>query len=617
MAAVGVAVNQRAYAPAVSYAPSIDPYAFLVDQLIDGHTLAWATEQSRRTGELPHKVLISNGHLTEADYIAALCANLAVRFDRVQRPAARETEVIDGLGGDPDVVFETGRRLLAVGIAPLPVSSPSREIRSLEHARWERVRAAARGFHKQNPDLSAAAKFPAWQLVALTVVIGLGLGAFAGAPQVGEKFVVIGLSMAFVVVVALRAVALVMTLFVAPRSARPSRRPAATLPIYSIIVPLFREESALADVVAALERLEYPVGRLDVMLVLESTDQATQAAAQLLRLPPHMRIVIIPDLLPRTKPKALNYALQMARGEYVVVFDAEDEPEPDQLLRALAMFEADPRLCCVQARLDIYNWRENWLTRQFALEYGALFSGLLPCFERLGLAMPLGGTSNHFRRRDLQRFGAWDAYNVTEDADLGVRIARRGGRIAVLDAVTHEQAPPELRVWIRQRTRWLKGYIQTWSVHMRDPAKLMAELGVWSFIGFQGYVGGLLIAALVYPVFLIVLLAQLGQGHWLIGAGGDLGAWVAVLCAANLVLGNLSALALAGHIALRRGRWTLLPDLILTPWYWLLISVAAYRALFQLWQAPYAWEKTPHEMTDRQRQMRRSALAARSSRHQH
>lgn len=211
---------------------------------------------------------------------------------------------------------------------------------------------------------------------------------------------------------------------------------------------------------------------------------------------------MVPDLHPRTKPKALNYALPLARGEYLVIYDAEDRPERDQLRKALAAFqEGPPNLACLQAKLNLYNASDNGLTRQFTIEYDALFEGLLPALDRLQLPIPLGGTSNHFRVSALKWLMAWDPFNVTEDADLGTRLARSRYRCRVLDSTTFEEAPPRLSSWFPQRTRWIKGYMQTWFVHMRQPARLWRELGAAGFLGFQVMIGGTVLSALVHPWF--------------------------------------------------------------------------------------------------------------------
>lgn len=270
-------------------------------------------------------------------------------------------------------------------------------------------------------------------------------------------------SLVLLSIVLLRGLGLLTLLSRARRPPSPPRQGIDhELPIYSILVPLYREAEVVPDLVKALAAIDYPAHRLDVLLIAEEEDVATQAAIAAAALAPNTRMVVVPPGRPRTKPRALNFALEFARGAYVVVFDAEDVPEPSQLRRALALLRSDARLGCVQARLVIYNTRASWLTAQFALEYAALFEGLLPALERLGLPIPLGGTSNHFPRAVLEDLGRWDPYNVTEDADLGLRLARAGLEVRMLDCQTWEEAPSSFRVWRGQRTRWLKGWMQTY-----------------------------------------------------------------------------------------------------------------------------------------------------------
>lgn len=371
--------------------------------------------------------------------------------------------------------------------------------------------------------------------------------------------------------------------------------PDERLPSYTVLVPLYDEPDVLPSLVRGLAALDYPAHRLDLVLVLEMRDRATIAAAARLTLPLNMRIVLVPPGGPKTKPKALNYALATARGDLVVVYDAEDRPEPDQLRRAAAAFRrAGPDLACVQARLNVYNPDDGFFARQFALEYSALFDGLLPALERLGLPIPLGGTSNHFRLDVLRAVGAWDPYNVTEDADLGIRLARMGYRTGIIASTTWEEAPNRRRIWLGQRTRWLKGWVQTWLVHMRHPFRLLAEVGPWQFLGLQVVMGGVLLSVLVFPVAAIALALT-----WLAGGfDGDganaLDSWVWMAALANLALGIAAPMAAAALAVVRRSRAWLLASVLWMPVYWLLISVAGYRALLDLARRPFYWEKTRH-----------------------
>jgi cellulose synthase/poly-beta-1,6-N-acetylglucosamine synthase-like glycosyltransferase len=264
-----------------------------------------------------------------------------------------------------------------------------------------------------------------------------------------------------------------------------------------------------------------------------------------------------------------------------VIFDAEDRPDRDQLRRAFAVFRrGPPSVACVQAALNIYNASDNWLTRQFTLEYCALFDALLPALDRLRLPIPLGGTSNHFRMAALKWLMAWDPFNVTEDADLGIRLVRSGYRCAVLSSTTFEEAPPALMSWLRQRTRWLKGYMQTWLVHMRSPRKLWRELGPFGFIGFQTIVGGTILSALVHPWFYVLAGIELAQGGLLVPPKAMLGWPFWVIAWFDLLTGYVASMALGFLSAQGRGYRHLFKDVPMMPLYWLMISAAAYRALW-------------------------------------
>lgn len=366
------------------------------------------------------------------------------------------------------------------------------------------------------------------------------------------------------------------------------------LPRYAVLVPLYDEAAGIPSLLAALDALDYPRDRLDILLVVEVADRATQRAIRAETLPPHMRLVVVPDGSPRTKPRAINHALGETDGVYVVVFDAEDVPEPDQLRRALGVLRADRRVGCVQACLNTYNAETNWLTRQFTVEYTALFDHLLPALARFGFVVPLGGTSNHFPRRVLDELNGWDPYNVTEDADLGVRLARAGYRVATLSSTTWEEAPERFRTWLGQRTRWLKGWMQTWLVHSRSPRRLIRELGWKRGIGLQVMFTAFVVPPLAHPWAFLLLLSQLGAGPSAGPEAGWLDAalwWVSV----TNIVGGYAAAAVLGAIAVRRRGWPQLAwHALMVPVYWLAVSLAAYRALAQLLSAPHFWEKTQH-----------------------
>jgi cellulose synthase/poly-beta-1,6-N-acetylglucosamine synthase-like glycosyltransferase len=370
-------------------------------------------------------------------------------------------------------------------------------------------------------------------------------------------------------------------------------RDARPWPLYSILVPMYREPETLPIMVRSLQALDYPPDRLDIQLLLEADDTPTLAAARAMTLPPSFRITEIPPSFPRTKPKACNIGLHHARGELLVIFDAEDRPEPDQLKKAVLAFENSPaRTACVQSRLNYYNPDQNLLTRWFAAEYSAWFDMQLPGLAALHAVIPLGGTSNHFRTAVLRELHGWDAYNVAEDCDLGVRLCRAGHGTRMVAATTWEEACSSVRFWIRQRTRWQKGYIQTYWVHMRRPLRLLRELGPASFLHFQLLIGGVVFSSLINPVFWLMALVWFAARPAALSAlfpGPVFAAGALCLFAGNFVFVYLNLLG-----CYRRRYDRLLWPNLLTPVYWLLMSYSGWRAFLQFFRDPFQWEKTQH-----------------------
>ena len=371
-------------------------------------------------------------------------------------------------------------------------------------------------------------------------------------------------------------------------------------PVYTVLVALWREANMVPQLLAALSRLAWPADKLEIKLVCEADDRETIAAIRSHPLGSMVEIIEVPPSLPRTKPKALRYALPMCRGEFVVLFDAEDIPHPYQLHEAWSVFDrAGPRLGCLQAPLEIINYDRNWISRCFAFEYAALFRGLVPWLASLRLAFPLGGTSNHFRRSALEAVGAWDPHNVTEDADLGIRLARLGYATGVLTRPTYESAPDCWADWFPQRARWNKGWLQTWLVHMRSPVRLARELGFGSFLVAQFVLFGMVFSALVHPLMIISLIYL----AVVILAGIPLSTFAGILLAADLasIAGGYAGFFLLGWTRLRADEKAGFATIVAsTPLYWLLISVAAWKAVRDLFVNPFHWDKTSHTPYHRQ-----------------
>ena len=365
------------------------------------------------------------------------------------------------------------------------------------------------------------------------------------------------------------------------------------LPVFTVLVPMFREPKMLPVLARSLRQLNYPLGKLDIKLVLEAGDHETIEAASKLGLEGVFEVIRVPPSHPQTKPKACNFALQFARGEFLVVYDAEDRPEPDQLRKVVAAFrQSSPNTACLQCRLSYFNATENWLTRMFTLDYALWFDQMLPGLERLNVPIPLGGTSNHFKIDVLRELHAWDPFNVTEDADLGVRLTQKGYRVGVVDSTTFEEASCHVGNWIRQRSRWMKGYMQTFLVHTRRPLHLLRTTGPLGFLGFVFFIGGTVLSGLLNPVFWLLYLV------WLIAAtnGFDPAFPQSLLFLSlfNLLAGNGAFIFLHMLAPIRRGWLDLIPYSLTALGYWVMISLAAYKGLWQLLRNPFYWEKTHH-----------------------
>ncbi|MGD1883991.1 MAG: glycosyltransferase [Paracoccaceae bacterium] len=382
-----------------------------------------------------------------------------------------------------------------------------------------------------------------------------------------------------------------------PDSHKPHLPQGKRLPKVSVMVPLFEEQEITKALVSRLSRLSYPKSLLDIVLVIEAKDDVTRATLARADLPPWMSVVEVPDDGEiTTKPRALNYALGFCKGSIIGVWDAEDAPALDQLERVVERFEKAPSdVACLQGILDYYNSRTNWLSRCFTIEYAMWWRVVLPGIARLGLIVPLGGTTLFFRRDILEKLGAWDAHNVTEDADLGLRLARHGYRTELIPTVTLEEANCLPWRWVRQRSRWMKGFLITYLVHMRSPRTLLRDVGAWRFFGIQ---------ILFMASFAQVALAPALWTFWLLLLGLPhpvqttltpqiVGALIIFFIASELL--NLTMGCLAVSSPTHRH---LIPSVLLMPIYFILGTFAAVKALYEMIRKPFFWDKTEHGLSD-------------------
>lgn len=600
------------------------------DRLSDG-MLAAAQRRADDLGVGADRVLLTTGLIEEEDYVQAFAASCDVMFDPLTDTPRSACPLAD------DRLIESA----AVGLLPLqvedelvlvvaPRAGAARRLTNLlasshdltrrlrftsaqrlqqfvvQHGNEALGRRATDRLRLAFPALSAAPR-PRQGLRATFIAIAALAFALLAAPSPIIATIHITLAIIFMAWIALR---LFGSLAKNPEQNHFSHIADDKLPVYTIIVALYREATSVKNLVTSLRRLDYPPEKLDIKLVVEADDAETRAAIARLRLGPPFEILIAPAIGPRTKPKALNAALPFAQGTFTVVYDAEDRPERNQLRRALDMFLSDAELACVQARLTIDNTADSWLARIFTAEYAGQFDVFLPGLAALRLPLPLGGSSNHFRTAMLREIGAWDPYNVTEDADLGMRLSRFAYRSAVIASTTYEEAPARYMPWLRQRTRWFKGWMKTWLVHMRAPHRLLQDLGVAGFLTFQLVVGGNVLAALVYPIFLAGALHELAvdaPSHQ-----GFVATLLAGLHATTLVSGVLAS-AFVGWLGLaRRGLAAHAWVLVLIPLHWLLLSLAAWRALYQLLRDPYRWEKTEHGLAHTSRRLADGAFSGES-----
>jgi cellulose synthase/poly-beta-1,6-N-acetylglucosamine synthase-like glycosyltransferase len=598
---------------------AVDEWASLLQRLsISPRLAAYLLATAHHRGSTVPDELLFSGLVDEATLYREIAISLGLPFRDGFAPGELRVDVADALallksGSCPLVQVVGQDGFIAYVASPKPaecqglrdlvrrspmlvgrisIAPPSVVRRALIAIATPRLKEIARdGLFTAEPRFSARFVVSGWQGAMLGAIAVAVPVAFAIAPD--EAFLALHLcaTVFFMSCVVLRLAAAVASL--PPPGPPPEAFDPANAPVYTILVALRDEVEVVPELLASLGRLSWPRSRLQVVFICEDDDRRTIDALRTAGLRPWAEIIEVPRGMPATKPNALTFALALTHGELVAVYDAEDRPHPMQLWEAWGRFRGeDHGLACLQAPLRIDNGAAGILPRMFALEYAALFGRFLPYLAQRGLVLPLGGTSNHFRRAALEEVGAWDPYNVTEDADLGVRLARHGYRSGVIHAPTGEDAPERAMVWVKQRSRWLKGWAQTWLVHMRDPAGLKADLGIGSFVGLQVLLAGLLLSSLLHPVLLFTGGGLAAKAV----AGGGLPPAQVVLFALdvfNIALGYGAFLLLGWRSAPaeRRDFWKMV---LYTPLYWMMMSVAAWRALEQLLIRPHHWEKTPH-----------------------
>jgi cellulose synthase/poly-beta-1,6-N-acetylglucosamine synthase-like glycosyltransferase len=597
---------------------------FLELELITEEQLAEALGEQRRTGSRLGEILVASGAVSEQELLAVIADHF--RLQRVDlsgyKPDPEVTALIPEplasrlrcvpLAADESTLYLAVADALEDGTIAMLAEHTHLELKELLATRnsiddlvrdiygKQYVRTAKLALMEGDPDNSADRVLSVGQryfFVGAVVLIALLLFVFTQATLI----VLVAAASAFYLASTLYKARLIYRslgggAYVDVSDEEIAALDERDLPVYTILVPLYKEAAIVPRLMAGIGRLNYPKTKLDVRLLCEEDDPETPAAIRALAPPPHFKLVVVPDAQPKTKPKACNYGILQADGQYVVIFDAEDKPEPDQLKRAVVAFgKAEPSLTCLQAKLNYFNTGQNLLTRLFSIEYSMHFDLLLPGLCAVKAPIPLGGTSNHFRTDRLIELGAWDPYNVTEDADLGIRLFKAGYTTAMIDSTTLEEANSDVGNWVRQRSRWIKGYFQTWLVHMRHPVRLCRQLGVGAFTSFNLIVGGAFIF-LLNPIFwlLTVLFAVTQAGFIQV----LFPAFIFYIAAGSLVIGNFMFVFFNVAGTLQTGNFDLTRYALLSPAYWAMMSWAAWKGFIQLMYKPFYWEKTVHGLDE-------------------
>lgn len=458
-----------------------------------------------------------------------------------------------------------------------------------------------RGDHLFLPDTSSTKEmflFPTVIGVMVVSTLGIGLIAvIATLMSVSIVVVISGLITLFYFVFMLFKLTIIASSLKTPLVTASAEQLASLsdedLPIYTVLVPLRDEAEVIEQIKSALGAIEYPPEKLNLIITVEQNDHATKAALARAQLPTHWQILELPDTAPKTKPKALNCAFLEALGDYLVIYDAEIIPDPDQLKKAICIFKDNPTTAILQPRLDHYNTYQNLLTRLFTIEFTFHYDLFLPGLARFMFPIPLSGHSTHFRVSALRECGAWDPYNVAEDCEIGMRLFRRGYRSNVFDSISREEAASTLSSWVKQRTRWMKGFIQTTIVHLRYPRHTRREMGGWrNFLVFLLVVPGTVLVNLLNIFMMSLFLA------WILFQPAFIQTLypLPILYTANVVaiIGGFLFVYFTMISLYRRGKFDLVRWWFCQPLYWLLLSYATMRSIIQLITSPHVWEKTVH-----------------------
>ncbi|MDT3403184.1 glycosyltransferase [Mucilaginibacter terrae] len=542
--------------------------------------------------------------IREEAYQEEILEKIDLRFadERMAIPLRIEDNRVVTLMADPEDQLFIDFVRLTYGLEPIIIVASDLDITWLSHKLLGQKYVKSAVFELLNNDQASSAltTFTSKQLVFLFVLLGAIAAGLVLSFKITSIIINVIMSVFFLFTISfklfLSLVGSKFELYQAVTKSEVKDLDDDELPVYTIHLPVYKEDKLIKKLIWNLQSIDYPRDRLDIKLLIEEDDDKTLNAVRNLDFPAIFEVIVVPFHMPKTKPKACNYGLHFSRGKYLTIYDAEDIPDTDQLKKVVAMFNKLPEdYICVQCALNYFNRNENFLTRMFTLEYSYWFDYVLPGLDTLDIPIPLGGTSNHFKLDQLVELGAWDPFNVTEDADLGVRAYAKGHKIAVLNSTTYEEANNEFFNWIRQRSRWIKGYMQTYLVHMRNPLELIRKIGFKGFLGFNFFVGATPIMFLINPILILIFIGYVVFDLAIIRTLFP--DWVLFISIFNLMVGNILMIYVNMMAVFKRRYYELILFAIANPIYWLMHSIAAYKGFYQLIVNPFYWEKTNHGLS--------------------
>jgi glycosyltransferase XagB len=423
------------------------------------------------------------------------------------------------------------------------------------------------------------------------------------------------------------------------------------LPMFTVLLPNVKEKAhVLRALLESMAALAYPADKLQILLLVEHWDKRTlqlfrteagdsatspgstqDADAERIELAPNVEVIVSIPGTPSTKPSACDFGLYQARGDYTVIFDSEDSPDPQMLLKAVRDFRNAPaKVACLQARLVFWNilegqffsrrWLSAFVTRMYFVEYVVHFEFVLRGMARIGLIPPLGGTSNIFMTDVLREIAipadelvrggiprdvaermvaAWDPWCVAEDADIAGWLARFGYQVAMIpDSWTLEEAPHSLAKAARQRARWGKGYALAGAVQSRHPIRAARQMGIRSLFAYTLMMLGTPLSLMLNPIFWALALTYLVTRSAFIESifPGP----VFYLGFISAVIGNFMLFYLQVAACLRDREPGLVKYMLaLGPW-WVFTSYSMWKGVLELFvpHMRFHWHLTEHGIED-------------------